>query len=66
MLAGHSPGAPREGNEMRDNPLVKAILSLLHLVESAVTSEAAASNVRGHVDAPKGIPNDPGRRPPKR
>ena len=51
---------------MGDNPLGKAIMALLHFVESAVTSEAAASNVRGHADTPKGIPNDPGRRPPKR
>ena len=32
---------------MTGNPLVKAIVALLHFVESAVTSEAAASNVRG-------------------
>lgn len=51
---------------MRDNPLVKAILALLHLADSAVTSEVAASEVRGRIDAPKGIPHDPGRRPPKR
>ena len=51
---------------MRDNPLVKAILALLHLTDSVVTSEVGASNVRGHTDTPKGIPNDPARRPPKR
>ena len=51
---------------MRDNPLIKAIKALLHIADSVVTSEVAPSDLRGRVDAPKGIPNDPGRRPTKR
>lgn len=51
---------------MRENPLEKAIMALLHAVESVFTSSEAPNDVRDFVDTPKGIPNDPGRRPPKR
>ena len=51
---------------MRENPLGKAIMALLHLVESVFTSSDAPNDVRDYVDTPKGISNDPGSRPPKR
>jgi len=51
---------------MRDNPLGNAILALLHAVESVFTGSEAPNDVRDYVDTPKGVPNDPGRRPPKR
>ncbi len=51
---------------MRNNPLVKAILALLHLADSVVTSDVAANNVRDRANAQRGVPNDPGQRPLKR
>ena len=51
---------------MGNNPLMKAVLALLHLVESVFTTSDAPNEVRDRVDTPQGIPNDPGRRPPKR
>ena len=51
---------------MKNNPLEKATMALLHLVEGVFTSSDAPNDVRDRVDTPKGIPNDPGRRPPKR
>jgi hypothetical protein len=66
MLAGQSSAARPEGYQMKNNPLEKAIMALLHLVEGVFTSSDAPNDVRDRVDTPKGIPNDPGRRPPKR
>ena len=65
MLTGRAQ-APPEGNGMRENPLGNAIMALLHAVESIFTSSEAPNDVRDYVDTPKGVPNDPGRRPSKR
>ena len=51
---------------MRENPLGNAIMAVLHAIESVFTSSEAPNDVRDYVDTPKGVPNDPGRRPPKR
>ena len=51
---------------MSDNPLVKATMSLLHHADGVFSSSVPAERVRDHADTPKGIPNDPGRRPTKR
>lgn len=47
-------------------PLAKAIMAPVHFIESVFTSSVNAEDVRADADTPKGIPNDPGRRPPKR
>lgn len=51
---------------MKNNPLVKAIMALLHLADSVLTSDASASNVRDRASAQRGVHNDPGNRPLKR
>ena len=51
---------------MRNNPLVKAILALLHFADSVFSSVIHPHRVRDGVNAQRGVPNDPGRRPLKR
>jgi hypothetical protein len=51
---------------MRNNPLVKAIMALLHLIDSVISSDFSANKVRDRAHAQRGVPNDPGGRPLKR
>lgn len=51
---------------MRNNPIVKAIMALLHLADSVISSDFAASKVRDRAQAQRGVHNDPGGRPLKR
>ena len=51
---------------MRNNPLVKAIMALLHLADSVISSDAAANDVRDRANAQLGSRSDPGGRPLKR
>ena len=50
----------RKGYQMRNNPLVKAIVALLHLVDSVISSDFAANNVRDRANAKLGASNDRG------
>ena len=51
---------------MKNNPLVKAIMALLHLADSVLTSDASARNVRDRANAQLSARNDRGGRPLKR
>lgn len=51
---------------MKNNPIVKAILALLHLADSVISSDFAANKVRDRAQAQRGVQNDPGHRPLKR